>query len=106
MLFPEEIFFQTLCRIDQEAYNQTGHIIQDKSPTVDMNRGLCVRRTLWEDTVRHCRGKMKRYICNLSIGDYPEALEKPCLFLNKFGLDVDGSAITCLYQHLTQQIKT
>ena len=73
----------------------------DKSATLDMNRGLCVRRTLWEDTVKQCHGRMKRYICNLSLGDFPEAFEKNCLFLNKFGVDIDGSAITCLYQHLT-----
>ena len=66
-----------------------------------MNRGLCVRRTLWEDTVKQCHGRMKRYICNLSLEDFPEVFEKNCLFLNKFGVDVDGSAITCLYQHLT-----
>ena len=39
VLFPEEIFFQTLCRIDQNVYYQTSDVIQDKSPTLDMNRG-------------------------------------------------------------------
>jgi hypothetical protein len=66
-----------------------------------MNNGLCVRRTLWEDTVRHCHGAMKRYNCNLAMADLPEALEKRCLFLNKFGVDIDGTVITCLHQHLT-----
>ena len=31
IIFPEEIFFQTLCRIDQDLYYKTGKIVQGKS---------------------------------------------------------------------------
>ncbi len=73
----------------------------DKNPEADYTYGICSRRTLWQDTIRHCHGKMKRYNCNLALADLPEALERHCLFLNKFGLEVDGSVVTCLYEHLT-----
>ncbi len=31
ILFPEEIYFQTLCRIDQDLYEKSGKIVQGES---------------------------------------------------------------------------
>ena len=100
--FPEEIFIQTLIRINQDFYNQNGgRVVQDTDLTQDYTQGICIRRTLWEDTVKYCHGKIKRYICNLALADFPEVFEQKCLFLNKFSVEVDGTAITCLHHHLT-----
>ena len=100
--FPEEIFIQTLIRINQDFYNQNGgRVVQDQDLTEDYTQGICIRRTLWEDTVKYCHGKIKRYICNLALADFPEVFEQKCLFLNKFSVEVDGTAITCLHHHLT-----
>ena len=100
--FPEEIFIQTLIRINQDFYNQNGgRVVQDTDLTQDYTQGICIRRTLWEDTVKYCHGKIKRYICNLALADFPEVFEHKCLFLNKFSVEVDGTAITCLHHHLT-----
>ena len=100
--FPEEIFIQTLIRINQDFYSQNGgRVVQDTDLTLDYTQGICIRRTLWEDTVNYCHGKIKRYICNLALADFPEVFEHKCLFLNKFSVEVDGTAITCLHHHLT-----
>ena len=76
--------------------------LSDTNSQLDMNRGLCIRRTLWEDTVKNCHGVMKNYNCNLAFADLPEVLERRCLFLNKFSVEVDGSIIACLHYHLTR----
>ena len=75
--------------------------ILDTNHQKDMNRGLCIRRTLWEDTVKKCHGVMKNYNCNLALADLPEVFEKRCLFINKFSINVDGTVISCLHHHLT-----
>ncbi len=80
--------------------------ILDKNPDLDFTQGICVRRTLWEESVRKCHGQMKRYICNFALNDLPEAMEKNCLFLNKFDLEVDPSAATCMYQHWINTAKS
>ena len=36
IIFPEEIFFQTLVRVDQNIYEDTGNIVQSKN-TVMLN---------------------------------------------------------------------
>ena len=46
---------------------------------------------------------MKRYICNLALPDLPEAMERQCLFLNKFDLSVDPIPVACIHQYLTQK---
>ena len=108
--YPEEIFFSTLTRINYQQHMDNGITHQDlKSPSSYYQNDLCVRRSLWEENVKICHGKMKRYICNLAIDDFPEALLKDeeggssnCLFLNKFdlGLKKSSQAVSCLYFHL------
>jgi len=48
----------------------------DKRPNLDLTHGLCVRRTLWEESVRQCHGRMKRYICNLALADLVNKLPR------------------------------
>ena len=77
-------------------------MVSDTNPFNDYTNGLCIRRTLWEDTVKYCHGKIKRYICNLATADFPEVFEQKCLFLNKFSIEVDGTAVSCLHHYLTK----
>ena len=49
-----------------------------------------------------CHGKMKRWICNFSLGDLPTALKSNCVWMNKFDLKVDPRPIICMHEYLTQ----
>ena len=51
-----------------------------------------------------CHGKMKRWICNFSIGDLPRALDSNCVWMNKFDIKVDPRPILCMHEYLTQQM--
>jgi hypothetical protein len=35
--------------------------LSDKNPESDYSHGLCVRRTLWEESVRQCHGRDQCY---------------------------------------------
>ena len=95
-------YFVKSCRLQTIDINV---IFSDTNPQLDMNRGLCIRRTLWEDTAQKCHGVMKNYNCNLALADLNEVFQKRCLFINKFSVNVDGTVISCLHYHLTHQIK-
>lgn len=99
--FPEEIFFNTLIRIDKKSTN-VKQILDKKK---DFTHGFCARRTLWYFNRRHCYGVMKRHLCNLDLRDLPEVYEKQCLFINKFDLAVDARIVACLHEHLTNKIQ-
>lgn len=103
--FAEEIFFNTLVRINQAnpliLKNNTYIGNQDKNLHNDYTQGLCARRTLWYYNKRVCHGQMKRHLCNLDLADLPEVYERVCLFINKFDLSVDARIVYCLYEYLT-----
>lgn len=119
--FPEEIFFNTLVRIDKKSFKNY-KVKQSKNPRLskllsflnklkfsvvdkrrDFTHGLCTRRTLWYFNRRNCFGVMKRHLCNLDLRDLPEVYEKKCLFINKFDLAVDARIVACLHEFLTMK---
>ena len=101
--FPEEIFFATLVRINTKKYMQTGIVEQDHTKKAKQYP-LCPRRTLWNYATKNCFGQSKRWMCNLSLKDLVEAQEQPCLFINKFDLNVDSRPITCLREYFTSRV--
>ena len=96
---PEEFFYATLARVDrQSALDLDRKVYMD--PDVDTTQGICPRYSNWNPDL--CHGKMKRWICNFSIGDLPRAINSQCLWMNKFDLSVDPRPIICMHEYLTQ----
>ena len=52
--FAEEIFFATLIRVSGDIFKKTGKVVQDKTPDLDTTNGICVRRSLWEESGMTC----------------------------------------------------
>jgi hypothetical protein len=67
--------------------------------TVDTTQGICPRFSNWDGST--CLGRMKRWICNLSLEDLPAAVASRCIWINKFDLGTDPRPIYCLHRHLT-----
>ena len=97
----------TLFRSDLESFFQKGTVKQDLScncRTLNCcTKFACIRKSLWfdresEQTVL-CKGKVIRWICNLSTADLPRIREDAaalnCFMANKFNLDVDPVAVLC-----------
>ena len=100
-----EVGWFSICNIPKTSHwNCFHHLnISDKTKDLDTTHGLCNRISLWSFEVPQCKGKFKRWICNMALEDLPSAyMQGHCFFLNKFDLKVDPLPVSCLYQHWTR----
>ena len=100
VIFPEEVFFATLTRVDKSKYF-TDNIIEQIHVKRPHTYPICARKTLWNYATKNCYGQSKRWMCNLGLRDLVQAFVEPCLFVNKFDLLVDPRPVMCLRDYLT-----
>ena len=122
-LIADESFFQTLIRVrvdkaplkiirqsqemsnhwERKQNNRTFLVTQDNTVKIQESREVA-RYSHWmrnRKTEGECEGKWIRGICNYSLFALPSLLaNRTELFLNKFSIDVDASAVGCMLEHV------
>ena len=90
-------FFQTMVRV---RVSDNGTVVQDHSRMIPESLPLA-RFTHWAHSRKVeglCRGKTVRGICTYSLFSLHKLFNKTQLFLNKFNLEVDASAVGCMLE--------
>lgn len=102
--FAEEFFFATLARVNQTIYYKNQTTVESMASNFGAVNKLSARRTLWEEENSECHGVIKRWICNLALGDLPNLYRDSnttYMFANKLDVKIDPQAIQCLHEQAT-----
>ena len=71
------------------------------------SKPLFIRYKLWQDRSEReqaiCMGKYVRGICVIGVGDLPQLVHHPGLFVNKLYLEYEYLALDCLEQMLLER---
>ena len=66
----------------------------------DYYRQLCPKYVNWANEKYECKGKWINSVCNFGVGDLGRVQASPCLFANKFNLNVDTNATLRHFLHV------